>query len=85
MPVTDLPDQVRAEVARAFMEHKSALGLLQASDEVILDRAGDILAVLLDAADEALELRSAHWFRRYAWFVDLIKRLGEGRLKRLVG
>jgi hypothetical protein len=72
MSVTDIPDVVRAQLARSFIEHKADLGVPTATDDTILDHVDDILTILLDTTDEAVALRSTHWLRRYAWFVDLI-------------
>jgi hypothetical protein len=86
MSRTDIPDLnspefagIRTQLTRAFIEHKADLGVPQASDQDILEHVDDIMALLVGTATKALELRSAEWFRRYGWFIDLIVDLIEGR------
>jgi hypothetical protein len=65
---------VRAQLAQIFIEHKADLGpeAARASDQVILDRVDDITEVLLRGLTTALTEGDADWLRRYAWFVDLV-------------
>jgi hypothetical protein len=86
-PMTDVSDlnspefaQVRAQLARAFIEHKADLGpaAAAASDQAILDRVDDIMAVMLCSVAKAMVRRDAAWLARYSWFVDLIEALVEG-------
>jgi hypothetical protein len=79
MLATDLSDTLRARLARTFMEHEADLGIPTADDQAILDHVDDILELLLCSAEGALELRCAHWFRRFSWFVTLIEDMVEGR------
>jgi hypothetical protein len=64
----------RAQLMRAFIEHKTDLGpdTARASDQVILDRGDDISALLLRGLVTALKEDDADWFIRHAWFVDLV-------------
>lgn len=65
---------VRAQLAQIFMEHKADLGLeaARASYRAILDRVDDITEVLLRGLAMALTEGDANWLSRYAWFVDLV-------------
>jgi hypothetical protein len=65
---------VRAQLAQIFIEHKADLGAeaARASDQAILDRVDDITALLLRGLTTALAEGDADWFRRNAWFVDLV-------------
>ena len=65
---------VRAQLAQTFIEHKADLGpeAALASDQAILDRVDDITEVLLRGLTTALTEGDADWLRRYAWFVDLV-------------
>ena len=65
---------VRAQLAKIFIEHKADLGAeaAGASDQAILDRVDDISALLLRGLATALAEGDADWFRRNAWFVDLV-------------
>lgn len=87
MPFTNVPNltspefaQARAEFARAFIEHKAALGPVAAhsSDQAIVDHVDDIMAVMLGRVARAMELADAAWLERYAWFTTLVERLSEG-------
>jgi hypothetical protein len=65
---------VRSQLAKIFIEHKADLGaeVACASDQAILDRVDDISALLLRGLTTALVEGDADWFRRNAWFVDLV-------------
>jgi hypothetical protein len=65
---------VRAQLARTFIEHKADLGpeAACASDQAILDRVDDITEVLVRGLATALTEGDADWFSRYAWFVNLV-------------
>src|SRR4029450_4728388 len=70
----DAMQDVRAQLAQTFIEHKADLGTAAAlaSDQAILDRVDDITEVLLRCLTTALTEGDADWLRRYAWFVDLV-------------
>ena len=65
---------VRAQLAQIFIEHKADLGpeAARASDQAILDRVDDITEVLLRDLTTALTEGDADWLRRHAWFLDLV-------------
>jgi hypothetical protein len=84
MAKTDVPDlnspefaSLRSHLARAFITHKAELGpeAAASSDQAILDRTDDIMAVLLSGMARAQANRNVAWLRRYAWFVDLVEGL----------
>jgi hypothetical protein len=72
---------LRGQLARAFIVHKADLGLAAAgaSDQAIVDRVDDIMAVMLGAVARATATGDEDWLSRYTWFVDLVERLAEGR------
>ena len=65
---------VRAQLAQIFIEHKADLGreAARASDQAILDRVDDITEALLHGLTTALTEGDADCLRRYAWFLDLV-------------
>jgi hypothetical protein len=65
---------VRAQLAQIFIEHKADLGreAARASDQAILDHVDDITEVLLRGLTTALTEGDVDWLRRHAWFLDLL-------------
>ena len=73
---------VRAQLALAFVEHEADLGPATeaASDQAILDRVDDIMALLLGGVANATAQRDEAWLSRYAWFVDLVEGIASGEV-----
>jgi hypothetical protein len=73
---------VRAQLALAFVEHEADLGPATeaASDQAILDRVDDIMALLLGGVAKATAQRDEAWLSRYAWFVDLVEGIASGEV-----
>ena len=63
-----------AQLMRAFIKHRANLpaDTTRASDQVIVDLVDDINALLLRGLTTALPEGDADWFRRHAWFVDMV-------------
>jgi len=81
LPPLDRPEFAlgRTALTLAFIEHKAGPGpeTALASDQDILDRVDDNMAILMAGTARAWRTRSTEFLPRYAWFVDLLSRLIE--------
>jgi hypothetical protein len=78
--MADHPDgpefaNVRADLARLFIEHKVELGLYNWLDEEIVAKVSDITAALIGCGQVALHRGDTAWLDRHCWFADATERL----------
>ena len=78
-------DEVRSQLARAFIAHKADLGVAFADDAVILQRVDDIAWLLLGQLSRAFLSRDEAWLQQYQWFADLAADLLVDAVDRLDG
>jgi TPP-dependent trihydroxycyclohexane-1,2-dione (THcHDO) dehydratase len=70
----------RAALARAFVQHRAEI-LLHADDEYCFRHADDILQVMAQMHDKAVEVNSVSWLERNRWLVDLVRDLDQGKAR----
>jgi hypothetical protein len=77
LPHPDGPEfaNVRADLARLYIEHKVELQLTDWTDEQIVERVSDITAALIGCAHIALQRGDAAWLERHQWFGEACGRL----------
>jgi hypothetical protein len=78
LPTDTCPQElapIRAQLARAFLEHKADLGVPLADDAKIVNRVDEITALLFDSAGRALRTNNQRWLERYEWFAKLVDNL----------
>ena len=77
---------VRAQLAQTFIDHKADLGpeTACASDEAILERVDAITDVLLRGLTTALTEGDADWVSRHVWFLELVAGMLEDALAKPV-
>jgi hypothetical protein len=66
---------IKARLARAYLEHKSDLGVLLTDDAAIVAHVDEITALLLAAWAQAALADNQRWKKRYSWFSEAIAEL----------
>ena len=66
---------IQARLARAYLEHKSDLGVLLTDDAANVAPVDEITALLLAASVRAAHADDQRWKERYRWFFEAIAEL----------
>jgi hypothetical protein len=85
LPIDLMPDPsspkfaaIRTRLARAYLEHKTDLGVSVADAEIV-HRVDEITILLIHGAGMAIRTNDTHWLERYQWFSDIVDDLTEDR------
>ena len=62
---------IRTRLARAYLEHKTDLGVSVADAEIVY-RVDEITILLIHGAGMAIRTNDTRWLERYQWFAEIM-------------
>ena len=62
---------IRTRLARAYLEHKTDLGMPVADAEIV-HRVDEITILLIHGAGMAIRTKDTRWLERYQWFAEIV-------------
>ena len=65
---------IRTRLARAYLEHKTDLGVSVADSEIVY-RVDEITILLIHGAGMAMRTNDTRWLERYRWFAEIVDEL----------